>query len=143
MALQYAPGLPVSRSGSDMQEFAFPVVSKKQYTNENATASSVISVSHDTTALEVAAVGGAVAVRWVPRTETAAVSPFASVITIAGATANYDYIVPSGTVRRFVLPIETAGAAQGSVVGANRQHGLYQRVAVKTMGIASVLLAEF
>ncbi len=141
--ITYSPALPVDKGSVPMQEYPAPIVAKEQYTNENATASSVISVTHDTTTIEVAAIGQAAAIRWVPVTETAAVSPFGSIITVAGTTANYDHILPAGTVRRFVIPRETQGLAPGSVVGANRLNGLYQRVAVKSAGIGSVLLAEY
>ncbi len=87
--------------------------------------------------------GQAAVVRWVPTTETAAVSPFASVISIAGATANFDNIVPVGQVRRFTVPIERYVNSMASVQGANRDLGLYQRVAIKSTGVGSVLTAEF
>lgn len=139
----YAKQLPLDKGRTPMQEYPAPFKALARYTGENATASSVISVSHDATAIEVAAVGGAAAIRWVPRTETAAVSPFASIITIAGTTSNYDHVVSSGTVRRFVIPKETTNEPVGSVVGINRLEGLYQRVAVKSVGIASVMTTEY
>lgn len=136
------PQLPRDTGSEAMQGFPAPKLALEQYTNENATASSVISVTHDTTMIEVAAVGGTAAIRWVPRTETAAVAPAASIITIAGSTANYDHIVPSGSFRRFAIPIEVQGSYQ-SVQGINRSAGLYQRVALKSIGVASVLLSEY
>lgn len=142
MATNYAPALAQTKNSESLQNYPAPIISKEQYTNENATASSVISVTPDTTAIEVAAINGPVAIRWVPTTETAAVSPFASVITIAGTTANYDHVIVTGEVRRFVIPREVRGST-GSVVGANALNGLYQRVAVKTMGVASVMLSEY
>jgi hypothetical protein len=140
----YAKPLSRDQGGEPLQEYPAPYKAKTQYTGENGTASSVISLTADTTTIEISAIGGTgAAMRWVPRTETAAVSPFASVITVAGATANYDHVVPAGEVRRFVVPIETLGAQQGSVVGINPQNGLYQRVAVKTFGVSSVMTSEF
>ncbi len=144
MANNYAKPLHRDGGGEPMQEYAAPFKALARYDNENNTASSVISFTDQTTAIEVAAIGGTgAAIRWVPRTETAAVSPFASVITIAGATANYDNVIPAGQVRRFVVPIEVQGTQQGSIVGANVLNGLYQRVAVKSFGISSVMTAEF
>lgn len=143
MSNQYAKPLPRDGGGQPMQEYSAPFKALARYDNENNTASSVISFTDQTTAVEVAAIGGTgAAIRWVPRTETAAVSPFASVIT-AVSGANYDNVIPAGTVRRFVIPIETQGAPQGSVVGANVQNGLYQRIAIKSFGISSVMTAEF
>ena len=112
------------------------------YGSENGTVSSVISVTHDTTALEIAAVGGTAVMRWVRTAETQA-----SVISAAGATGNFAHVIASNTVRRFVIPIEsipTMGASNtASMVGINRREGLYQRVAIKTAGIASVLVTEY
>lgn len=132
------PQIPLDKGNTPLQEFAAPFIARKQYTNENGTASSVISVTHDTTMIEVAAVGGPAALKWIPTTDTTA-----SVITIAGATANYDHVISSGTIRRFAIPLERAGASPASVQGANRANGLYQRVAIKSMGVSSVLLSEF
>ena len=135
--MNYAPNLPREKGGEPMQEYPSPKLALARVTNENATASSVISVTHNTTALEIAAVGGTAAMRWVTTGDTQA-----SVVTIAGATANFDHVIPSGTMRRFVIPIES-NPQTGSVQGINREIGLYQRVAIKSIGIASVLLAEF
>lgn len=144
MSNLYAKPLARDGGGEAMQEYSAPFKALARYTGENASASSVISLTPNTTTVEVAALGGTgAAIRWVPRTETAAVSPFASVITIAGATSNYDNVIPAGQARRFVVPIESQGTQQGSVVGANVQNGLYQRIAVQTFGISSVMTAEF
>lgn len=138
MSVNPYKNLPHDKGNVPMQEFPAPYLSKARYTSENATASSVISVSHDTTTIEVAAVGGAAALRWVATSDTQG-----SVITIAGATANYDHVISTGDVRRFAIPIESSYNAPSSMVGANRMNGLYQRVAIKSMGVASVLLSEF
>ena len=137
MSLQYAPKLPTDASGQAMQELPSAVKAKATYGAENASASSVISVTHDTTGIEVAAVTTAAVLRWITRTDTTA-----SVISAAG-TANFDHVVPAGTVRRFALPIEVQGSSPASVQGANRANGLYQRVAIKSVGVGSVLLTEY
>lgn len=141
----YAPKLPLDNNGVPMQDSAYPYKAVARYAYTNAAASSVISVSHNTTAVEVAAVGAAAHIRWVPTTETAAVSPFGSVIAVAGATANFDYVVAKDTVRRFVIPIEANAAKSGfsSVQGVNRAEGLYQRIAVISSGVASILTTEY
>lgn len=112
------------------------------YGSENGVASSVISVSHNTTALEIAAVGGAAVMRWVRTADTQA-----SVISAAGATGNFAHVISTNTVRQFVIPIEsipTMGQSNtASMVGVNRGNGLYQRVAIKTAGNASVLVTEY
>lgn len=139
MAVDYARGLPRDNGNFPMQEFPAPVLAKEQYTSENATTSSVITVTQDTVQLEVAAIGQSAALRWVATTDTEA-----SVVTIAGATANYDHVIPSGSFRRFVIPRETIGqTSRSSMVGANRLNGLYRRVAVKSIGVGSVMVSEF
>lgn len=137
MSINYAPQLPIDRAGTGMQEFAMPLKAKVIIHKENASTSSVISFGHDTMAIEVGAVTTGAVMRWVATTDTAG-----SVISAAG-TANFDHFIPAGTIRRFVIPIEKIGAQQGSVVGANRQNGLYQRVAFKSTAIGSVLLTEY
>lgn len=134
----YTKSLPRDGGGEPMQEYPAPVLAQQRFTSENATVSSVVTLTHNTTAIEIATVGGAAAMKWITQGDTQA-----SIITIAGTTSNYDHIIPTGTVRRFVVPIETQGAQQGSAVGINRQNGLYQRIAYKSMGIASVLTSEY
>lgn len=148
MAQNYAAGTPVG--GNHTPLFGSPAAYKavEQYTYENAVASSVISLTDNTTAIEVTAVGVPAFVRFVPASETAAVSPFGSVISAAGATANYDFVVPANTVRRLVVPIETSanttvGATATSVVGQRVEYGLFARVAIKGSGVSSVLVAEY
>lgn len=128
--------LPVDKFNAPMQELPAPFLSQTRYTSENATASSVITVTDNTTSLEVAAIGVAAALRWVTTADTQA-----SIITVAGATANYDHVIPAGTYRRFAIPVESM--PQASIVGANKLNGLYNRVAIKSMGIGSVLTSEF
>ena len=135
MAIDYMRPQP---GGAPMTEFPAPLKAKARYTRENASASSVISVSHDTVQLEVAAGTTAVGLRWIATTDTQA-----SIITIPGATSNYDHIIPPARVRRFAIPQESAGLPQGSMVGANRLNGLYQRVALISMGIGSVMVSEY
>lgn len=144
MAKNYAAGMPV---GDNQMVVGYdtpaPYKAVKQYLSENGTASSVVTLTQDTTAIEVAAIGTAAAFRWVSASDTQA-----SVIAIAGSTSNFDHVVPANTIRRFVVPIETGtnttfGATITSVQGQNREYGLFQRVAFKSQGIASVAVMEF
>lgn len=135
------PTLPKDKSSETMQEYPAAKKALARYTDTNAAASSVISVTNGTTAIEVAAVTVPAFIRWVVTTETAAVAPFASVIAIPGTTSNYDHVVPAGTVRRFAIPIESQGSS--SIQGANRAAGLYQRIAAISGGIGSVMLTEY
>lgn len=140
MSEPYAAGLPVDKSGAAMQEYPAAMPAKGLNFSENNTVSSLITLTDNTTVIEVAATGGPAAIRWVPATETAGVAPAGSVIT-AAATANFDHVIETATVRRFVVPRNTAGVQ--SIVGANIRNGLYNRVAVKTFGISSVATIQF
>lgn len=140
----YAAGTPVGNNQIPLFNSPPPFKAIIQYLGENGAASSVVTLSQNTTAIEVAAQSNPVALRWVPATETAGVSPFGSVIAIAGATSNFDHVVPANMVRRFVVPIEVApNQGYSSQQGVNRLEGLFQRVAYKTQGIASVAVTEY
>src|SRR3990167_6061043 len=135
--MNYAPNVPRDKSSDQIDgTFLSNASVLAMYGSENSSASSVISLTHDTTALEVAATGGAAVMRWVRVAETQA-----SVVSAASG-ANFSHVIPSGEVRKFVVPIET-NPQTGSVQGVNRELGLYRRVAIKSIGIASVLVAEF
>lgn len=139
MAKNYAAGDAVGNNQMRIDGAHAPYKAIARYVNENNTASSVITLTQNTTAIEIGTGGTPAVMEWVGQADTVA-----SVIAIAGATANFDHEIPANTVRRFVVPIETAGGTDyGSVQGANREYGLYQRVAVKTQGIASVFVTEY
>lgn len=126
--------VPIDKASTPMQEFA-GYVALVTTSSENATVSSVITLNDNTTTLEVAAVGGAAALKWITAGNT---NP--SIITAAG-TANFDHVIPSGAMRRFVVPIETVGTS--SIVGLNKQAGLYNRVAYKSVGVASIMTTQY
>lgn len=131
------PQLPFDKAENALQEYPPNKLAYQRYSSENASTSSVISVSHNTTMLEVTAVGGAAVLKWIPTSDTAA-----SVVSAASG-ANFDNVIAPNSTVRYAIPIESQGTGNQSVVGQNRQNGLYQRVAYKTVGIASVLVAEF
>lgn len=115
--------------------------------NVNLAASSVITLSQNTTAIEIGTNGASGAVmKWITSTDT---SPSVYSISSVGATfaANFDHEIPANTVRRFVVPLDstlgTPGTGYGSVQGANRENNLFRRVAVVSIGIASVLVTEY
>ena len=139
MARNYAKGQPVGDNQVPMFLAPPEVKAIEQYTSENATASSVITLTENTTAIEIAAGAATAFMAWIPTTDTTA-----SVIAIAGATANYDHVIPANTVRRFVVPQEsTPNQGTSSMVGDNRAYGLYRRVAYKSAGIGSVMATEY
>lgn len=142
MTINYASPLSHSRNGDELQDFGLPAKAIARYFTNNATASSVITLNDNTTTVDIYAAGQSVAIRWVPASETAAVSPFASVITAVGATANFDYVIPQNYYRRFVVPVEGQGTP--SIVGLGVQAGLYRRLAVVSAGtVSSILVSEF
>lgn len=126
--------LPTDASGTKLQEFPTPFPALVTRNRDSAIASSVITLNENTTVLEVISSGGPAFLKWIPTTDTAA-----SVIS-GGATANFDNGIAKDTVRRFTIPIERF-VAQYSVVGLNKQYGLYQRVAI--IGVASVASTEY
>ena len=137
------PILPRDKGSEPMHDYATHASVKAIYASENVSASSVITLTEDTTALEIAAIGasptGAV-MRWV--SSVAAFGAATSVISTAG-TANFDHVIPNNSVVRFAIPIEFQATNPSSVQGANRLNGLYRRVAIKSIGIGSVLLTEY
>lgn len=140
----YAKGLPIDKNNVAMQEFPAPAIAQEQYTIENAVASSAISLTPNTSSLEVATYGGQGAViRWIPVSETAAAAGAKASVVASGLGANYDHHIPAGMLRRFVVPKETIGQVAGGQIGS--VNGLYQRVAVINAGpvASSVLLVEF
>ena len=136
MSVNPYPFLPRDKGQEPMQNYATHASIKATYASENGTASSVITMTPDTTALEIAAVGGTAVMRWVRTGDTQG-----SVVSAAGG--NFAHVVNSASVRKFAVPIEVAYNAPSSMVGANIINGLYRRVAVKTVGAASVLLTEY
>ena len=99
MAVNPYPNLPITTGQHPMQEYVTHASVKAIYASENAAVSSVITLTPDTTVLEIAAIGGTAGVRWVRTGDTQG-----SVVTAAGGNAAF--IVPSGTVRKFAVPIE-------------------------------------
>ena len=128
--------LPKDGGMQVMQEFATPFKAVATLVSDNATASSVITLNDNTTTVEIAATGAGAVIRWIATTDTAA-----SVISTAG-TANFDNYIPPNYFRRFAVPIESF-VPQTSVVGLNKQYGLYNRIAVKSVGAASVITTQY
>ena len=128
----YAKGPPIGDNQQPITEAPPPVRALVSRFIENATTSSVISVTHDTTALEVATTGVFAFFRWVTTGDTQA----------SVTATNFDHVIPPNTVRRFIIPIE-AIANQTSVQGMNRSAGLFQRYAWATNGAGSVLSTEY
>lgn len=144
MANNYAKPIPIDKNQNPLQSFPAPFLSTARYNSTNAVASSVLSLNPNTSEIEVSTFGGQGAVlRWIPLTETAAVSPFASVIA-SGLGANFDHAIPAGQLRQFVVPRETQGlGTTPQQIGST--FGLFQRVAIINAGAtaSSILVSEF
>lgn len=138
MAQNYAGGPPTGNNGVPLYQSPAPFKALKQYYSGNGGTSSVITLTDNTTAIEIGAQGAAVLMRWVSIADGTGAN--SSVI-----STNYDHVIPAGTVRRFALPIEQQNNAQGysSVVGQRVAYGLYARVAYKNEGTGSVFASEY
>src|SRR3990167_2867867 len=137
------PETPQGKLGEVKVGYAPAKVAIARLNDENALVSSILLLTHDTTELEVAAIGQSLAGKWISRTNVDNSVAGTSVITAAG-TANFDFIVPVSTQRRVVVPISTSDQTNFSVMGINRKLGLFPAVAFKTLaGTGSVLVAEF
>lgn len=143
MPSNYSPGTPVDRNGIAKVFYYPPKVALAAQNKENASASSILLLTHDTTEIEVAASGQNVAGKWLTQAVVDSSVAGTSVLTAIN-TANYDFMVGNNTVRRFVVPIAVIPTSYTSVMGINRAEGLYPAVAFKTFaGNGSVLTAEF
>ena len=136
MATNPYPTPPISKGMIQLTDYATHASVKAVYASENGATSSVITLTPDTTTVEIATLGTGAVMRWVRVAETAA-----SVVSAAGG--NLAHVIPANTVRKFAVPVEVMYQAPSSMVGANIQNGLYRRVAFKTIGIASVFLTEY
>lgn len=133
MSTNYTAPLPRDASNEIMQEFPAPILPQARFASDNASASSVISFTHNTVALEVFASTVPALFRWVATTDTQA----------SVTTANYGHVIPAGEVRRLVVPRERQATGYTSIQGANRAEGLYQRAAYMSAGVGSVYTVEF
>lgn len=127
-----------------MQSYPPNVISFDSWQAENAVASSVISLTPNTTLLEVGAFGGqGIVIRWIPITETAAAAGAKASVVASGLGANFDHWIPPSQYRQFVVPKETQGQVAGGQIGS--VNGLYQRVAWINAGTtaSSVIASEY
>lgn len=138
----YSPQVPSGNSGIAKQGYPPAETALAAMHKENTTASSILLLTHNTTEIEVAASGAAVAGKWISQANINASVAGTSVITAPGS-ANFDFIVQTNNPRRFVVPIATS-ANLASIQGVNRKYGLYPAVAFKTVSTAgSVMTMEF
>lgn len=142
MTQNYSPGTPVDKFGIAKYNYPPAKIALASQNKENASNSSILLLTQDTTELEVCATGQNVAGKWL--SQATVDSSVAGTSVLTASPTNYDFMVANNTVRRFVVPVAVFNADQGSVQGANRANGLYPAVAFKTFaGTGSVLTAQF
>lgn len=127
------------KSGEAMPEFALPKTAASTIGSENAAVSSVITLTDNTTTVEVGAFGTGAVVKWITIGDTES-----SVVSAGAGGGNYDVIIPLNYIRRLPVPMEvTPTASSLSGGGANSANGLYKRLAYKTLGIGSILTVQY
>lgn len=140
MGLNYAKAKPIGNNGQPFFDSPPPASTLAIYTKENAATSSVITLTQDTTAVEISASGSPAYIRWV---RTGDGNGAATSVLSSAAASNYDHVVNNGDTRYFIVPVEAVVAnGYSSMVGANRDNGLYRRLAFKTNAAGSVLVIE-
>lgn len=151
----YSKGKPLGNNGVPQFEAPPPVRALARNGNTNQSASSVITLTDDTTAIEIGVAGtGGAMMKWISASDTSG-SVFS--ISSVGATSppNFDHFIAPGRMRRFVVPVEgfksglyyygsPSTIATTSQAGENIASGLYKRVAIVTAGgVASVFVSEY
>lgn len=134
----YAAGDPVGNNSQPIRQAPAPFKAVAATMSENATVSALRTLNVNATAIEVATQGTPALIRWIPAGNTdPSVFGNASIM-------NFDHVIPSNTVRRFVIPVGAEGySGAASVSSAAIENGLFRQVAYKTNGIASVFLSEY
>jgi len=140
----YAAGQPVGDNSVPLYDSPPPFKAIVTWAKDAAAGtSSILNLSDNTTAVEIGAVGATAFIRWVGFSDAQNSVAATSVISAEG-TANFDHAITTGTVRRFVVPIERAYTANpSSQVGAAVANGLFRYLAIKTSGGGSVLATEY
>ena|SRR3990167_9958792 len=140
--INYVNQIPRDKGGIPIQGVPAPIPAKVTW-RQTAAVSSVVTLGHDTTELEVGAIGGdGVVIKWI--SSTAGYN--SSVIGSGLGVANFDHFIPAGQVRRFAVPIEKTGVStMTSVQGINRALGLYRATGWVVPGSASssILATEY
>lgn len=140
--INYSPALPRDKNDEVKQNYVPVKLSLASTNKENASASSILLLGHNTTELEVAAVNQHIAVKWLSQATIDSSVAGTSVLTVVGSE-NWDHMIEVNTIRRLIVPIAT-NPQTTSVQGVNRELGLYPAVAYKTFaGNGSVLTAQF
>lgn len=137
----FYPATPTGKKGEIKVGYPPATVALANWNRENASASSILLLTHNTTEVEVGAFATGAVGKWLSQAVVDSSVAGTSVIS-AAVGGNYDFIVGTNTYRRVVVPIATNVANYGSVMGVNRRHGLYPALAIKSFGVGSVMVIE-
>lgn len=145
--VNYSRGVPMGNNNVPFQGNGTPPAVAAINTtirDTTPTTSSIRTLTQDTTAIEVAATGGPVYIKWLSRAVTDS-SVAGTSILATGAGANFDHVIPASTYRRFVVPISTNNPqGYSSQVGANVENGLYPNVAfVGGTGASVIAITQY
>ena len=131
-AVNYAKQIGKDRNDQPFIPSHVPTSTLGSVYRDNASASSVTSLTDNTSVVEVTAITTAAGIRW-------AVNQATSIIT--GAGANFDNIIPLNGTRTFIVPRRQQAVA--SISGINTQEGLFPAIATISIGNGSVMLAQY
>lgn len=134
----YARGVPVGNNQVPFNSLGIPPTVKAidRVASANDSTSSLIGLTANTTSIEIVAGTIPAIMRWVPATEASG--------SVSGTS--FDHAIPSGGMRRFVVPIEVNNAqGYSSMVGLNVENGLFKQIAVQGHGggNGSVLVTQY
>lgn len=99
-----------------------------------ATTSSVMTLSANTTVLNVMVVGNS---------GTGSAGALGKWGSSSVNTASFDFMINAGQNLTFAVPVSVFGAPLASVAGANAANGLYNTVSFIQVGAASIFTAEY
>lgn len=137
----YARGIPMGNNQMPASYIAPPAVAAIATTVRDLSVgtSSILVFNQSTTAIEIAATGGNVYMKWLAQTVVDSSVAGTSIVG-TGSTANFDHVIPAASYRRFVIPIAVNNPqGYGSFSGANRENGLFQNVAMIGGPSASII----
>ena len=139
----YAPNTPRDRDSMPKSGYPPAKIALASTNKENASASSILLLNDATAEIQVTAAGQNTAGKWLSISTIDSSVAGTSVITAAGATTNFDFMIPNNTEKRLVVPVLTQVTTFGNL-NTGSMYGLARGVAFKTfVGTGSVLTAEF
>ena len=146
MSKNYAAGTPVGNNQMPLYNSPAPFKAIGTVADDSTpNTSSILNLSANTTAIEVATSGGPAFIQWLSQSTVDSSVAGTSVIS-TGAAANYDHMIPPNTVTRFVVPISTGPigvAPNASAVGVAVELGLFRNVAFKGTAASIVSITQY